>query len=307
MTPAVPQIGLSTTAWFLRAGEIDPLELVRHAAAAGIDYLQVGDHVSFHDGTGFDGLVLATAALSAQRQVPVQVGLYLLALRHPVPVARQLAEVARLAPGRLALGVGVGGEDRHEFEICGVDPRTRGRQTDESLVVLRSLLTGVSVDHTGPFFRLRRALVAPAPDPPIPITIGGRSDAALARAGRLGDGWIGLWVSATRYADAVESIGATAVDCNRDPSAFCHGLNLWCALPGADGRGGEHLAEAMATRYKMPFDRFSRWCPVGEAEDIAEFIAAYAQAGCRAVTLVLHTPDPVEAIEQAAAIRARLY
>ncbi len=65
-----------------------------------------------------------------------------MALRHPVPVARQIASLCEAAPGRLSFGVGIGGEDRHEIEICGVDPATRGRRTDESLEVLLPLLAG---------------------------------------------------------------------------------------------------------------------------------------------------------------------
>src|SRR4029077_2520139 len=90
-------------------------------ADAGIDHLCDGDHVSFFVGAGSDGLVHATSLLAAQAELPVYVGLYLLPLRHPVTVARQLATIAQLAPGRLTLGVGLGGEDRHEIEICGVD------------------------------------------------------------------------------------------------------------------------------------------------------------------------------------------
>ena len=87
--------------------------------------------MSFFVGAGSDGLITATSLLAAQAELPVYVGLYLLPLRHPVPVARQLATIAQLAPGRLTLGVGIGGEDPHEIEICGVDPKTRGRRMDE--------------------------------------------------------------------------------------------------------------------------------------------------------------------------------
>ena len=97
-------------------------------AEAGIDHLCVGDHVSFFVGAGSDGLITATSLLAAQAELPVYVGLYLLPLRHPVPVARQLATIAELAPGRLVLGVGIGGEDPHEIEICGVDPKTHPRR-----------------------------------------------------------------------------------------------------------------------------------------------------------------------------------
>jgi len=98
-----------------------------------IDHLCVGDHVSFFVGAGSDGLATATSLLSCSSELPAYIGLYLLPLCHPVPVARQLASIGELAPGRLTLGVGIGGEDRHEIEICGVDPGTRGRRMDECL------------------------------------------------------------------------------------------------------------------------------------------------------------------------------
>src|SRR5512135_3819506 len=118
-------------------------------ADAGLDHVCVGDHVSFVVGAGSDGLITASALLCAQTELPVYVGLYLLPLRHPVPVARQLATIAQLAPGRLTLGVGIGGEDRHEIEVCGVDPKTRGRRMDECLQILRSLASGGPVSFKG--------------------------------------------------------------------------------------------------------------------------------------------------------------
>jgi alkanesulfonate monooxygenase SsuD/methylene tetrahydromethanopterin reductase-like flavin-dependent oxidoreductase (luciferase family) len=90
----------------------DPQQLqatLAHVANAGVDHICVGDHVSFFVGAGSDGLITATSMLAAQPELPVYVGLYLLPLRHPVPVARQLATIAEIAPGRLTLGVGIGG------------------------------------------------------------------------------------------------------------------------------------------------------------------------------------------------------
>src|SRR3954453_11367433 len=130
--------------------------------AAGVDHLAVGDHVSFFGGQGFDGLVHAAHLLALSDRLPVHVGAYLLALRHPLPVARQLADLAALAPGRLVLGVGIGGEDRHEYEVCGVDPATRGVRTDEALGLLRRLATGEPVTSEGPCFPLRDARILPA-------------------------------------------------------------------------------------------------------------------------------------------------
>ena len=178
------------------ASRVEPQSVgfVRIAESA-VDHVCVGDHVSFHVGAGADALIDATSVLTTFPELPCYVALYLLPLRHPVLVARQLASIAELAPGRLTLGVGIGGEDPHELEICGVDPRTVGRRMDESLQILRALSDGTPVSFDGEFFRLHDALILPAPTEAIPIVVGGRSDAAVRRAGRFGDGWLGIWVS----------------------------------------------------------------------------------------------------------------
>src|SRR5262245_50908213 len=204
--------------------------ILSHAAEVGVDHLCVGDHVSFFVGACTDGLTSATALLAMQPDLPVYVALYLLPLRHPVPVARQLATISELAPGRLVLGVGVGGEDPHEIEICGVDPKTRGRRMDESLQILRGLAGGTPVTFAGEFFSVDDALIVPPPSPRGPLVVGGRSDAAVRRAARLGDGWLGIWVSPRRYRDVRDQIAGQAVELGRDPSEFEHALNVWCGF-----------------------------------------------------------------------------
>ena len=72
---------------------------------------------------------------------------------------------------------------RHEIEICGVDPKTRGRRMDECLQILRSLADGTPVTFDGEFFSLQDALIVPAPSQRIPLIVGGRSAAAVSRAG----------------------------------------------------------------------------------------------------------------------------
>src|ERR1700746_1334287 len=115
-------------------------ELAAAVAAAGIDHVTVGDHVSFAAGHGVDGLVQAAALLAAHSTLAVQTGVYVLALRHPAVVARQLATISMLAPGRLTFGVGVGGDDPREPALCGVDPKTRGARTTEALELVRCFM-----------------------------------------------------------------------------------------------------------------------------------------------------------------------
>jgi alkanesulfonate monooxygenase SsuD/methylene tetrahydromethanopterin reductase-like flavin-dependent oxidoreductase (luciferase family) len=277
------------------------------AAESGIDHLAVGDHVSFHVGIGFDGLVHATTLLAMQARLPVHVAVYLLALRHPVVVARMLSTISEIAPGRLTLGIGVGGEDRHEMEICGVDPGTRGRRTDEAMQALRALQTGEVVSFGGEHIAFERAQVLPAPSPAVPLVVGGRSDAAVRRAGRYGDGWLGIWVSAARYASVVAQVGEIAAEAGRADLPTDHQLNVWCGFGHDRAAAVAHLAPAMSTLYATPFDRFERYSPSGRPSQVAEALLPYVQAGCRSFNLIIPDPEPLRALDHAAHVRDILH
>jgi alkanesulfonate monooxygenase SsuD/methylene tetrahydromethanopterin reductase-like flavin-dependent oxidoreductase (luciferase family) len=273
---------------------------------AGIDHVCCGDHVSFFVGVGIDGLLQATKLALLHPTLPVMTGVYLLPLRHPVPVARQLSDLDQLAPGRLIFGVGIGGEDRHEVEICGVDPATRGRRMDECLQVLRGLLTGGPTSFHGEFFDLDDALVVPAPTEPIPIIVGGRSDAAAIRTGRYGDGWLGIWNSARRFADVVEKIARAAADAGRDDPPTRHAMQVWCGIADSKERARAHLAPAMEAFYQIPFEGFEKYSPYGTAEDVAEFLGPYVEAGCTSFNLIPQSDDADAALAGAAAVKKLL-
>jgi alkanesulfonate monooxygenase SsuD/methylene tetrahydromethanopterin reductase-like flavin-dependent oxidoreductase (luciferase family) len=280
--------------------------MLARAIDVGVDHVCVGDHVSFFVGAGSDGLITATWLLSLQAELPVYIGLYLLPLRHPVPVARQLASIAELAPGRLTFGVGIGGEDRHEVEICGVDPQTRGRRMDECLQILRALSGGEPVSFEGEFFSLEDALIVPAPAPRIPLVVGGRSEAAVRRAGRLGDGWLGIWVSPGRFATVVEQICEEAAAADRDPTSFDHAINVWCGFGATSEAARESLAAGVQTFYQMPFEPFERYSPYGRPEEVAEFLRPYVDAGCSAFNVIPCAGDDETAIAAVGELRRLL-
>jgi alkanesulfonate monooxygenase SsuD/methylene tetrahydromethanopterin reductase-like flavin-dependent oxidoreductase (luciferase family) len=299
----------------VRVGMFPPLALrssdpeatrtfLAEAGRAGVDHVCCGDHVSFA-GVGFDGLVQATTLLMLHPTLPVYTGVYLLPLRHPVLVARQLADLARIAPGRLIFGVGIGGEDRHEVSICGVDPASRGRRMDECLTVVRQLLTGQPVTFHGRFFDLDEAVIAPAPAEPVPIVVGGRSDAAITRAARLGDGWLGIWNSPRIYAEAVDRTAAEAARAARPDPPRRHAMQVWCGLADTRQAARACLAPAMEAFYRLPFERFERYCPYGTADDV-EFLAPYAAAGCAEFNLIPQSPDQDQAIAGTAAVKKLL-
>ena len=110
-------------------------------------------------------------------------------IRNPVLLAKQATSTAVLTGNRLALGVGTS-PWREDYEVLGVDWAGRGRRLDESIAILRGLAGGDYFEYQGKAFTLPAVKIAPVPTEPIPVLIGGHSDAALRRAARLGDGWM---------------------------------------------------------------------------------------------------------------------
>ncbi len=276
--------------------------LMERIAQAGLDGVVTGDHVSFHGGSGGDGLIQAAALLAAHDRLLVKTGIYLLPLRHPVLVARQLATIAQLAPGRLVFGVGVGGEDPHEFEVCEVDPRERGARTDEALPLLRQLLSGRPVTHRGRFYDVSEAVIAPAV-PDLPLIVGGRSNAALARAGRCADGWIGVWISPRRFADATELVEVAAAEAGRSDVQWRHEQQGWCFFDSSRAAAEARAREVMEAAYEVPFERFARYTPCGTPEDVADALRPFLAVGCRRFNLVAMASSLVAAIEQAGEVK----
>jgi probable F420-dependent oxidoreductase len=132
--------------------------------------------------------IAAMAAVTERLRFATMV--YILPLRHPLEVAKTVGSVAVLSGGRVALGCGAGWI-REEFDALGVDFKTRGRRMDEMIPALRALWRGGPVEHHGDFFDFGPLEMSPAPSGPIPLYVGGLAPAALRRAARLGDGWIG--------------------------------------------------------------------------------------------------------------------
>lgn len=302
-----PHVSVMLRGWDIRTGTTGEmvLDAARRAEALGLDGLVAGDHVTFY-GFGNDGLITLTAAAAVTERIDLKTAVYLLPLRHPVPVALQVAQLDQLSMGRFTLGIGVGGEDPHEFWSCGVDPQTRGARANEAMVILKRLWTEDGVTFRGRHFTLEDVTVYPKPFRPVPIFVGGRSEAALRRAGRLGDGYTGIWLSPERFAEAVARIGEFAREAGRDPAAVEPGMQFWTSVAAERDAARELVARGMEATYRLPFERFERYTPFGTAREVAEFVWRYVERGARHVNLITVQETPEEAIERAAEVRAAL-
>jgi probable F420-dependent oxidoreductase len=132
--------------------------------------------------------------------------IYILPLRDPIEVAKATGTLGVLSNNRFALGAGAGWM-REEFDIMGVDFKTRGKRFDESIEVCRKLWKGGMVEHHGEFFDFPGLQMSPAPTESVPIWIGGVSNVALRRAGTIGDGWLG---SGQTPEEGIEMLGKIA-------------------------------------------------------------------------------------------------
>jgi probable F420-dependent oxidoreductase len=240
-------------------GRVDPDEVVafvQRLEDAGYDHLLVYDHVLGADvatrpgWTGFydsrdpflEPLVLfAYVARSCGLELVTDV--LVLPQRQTALVAKQVATLALLAPGRLRLGVGIGWNDV-EYRALGIDFGGRAARIEEQIPLLRRLWSEASVDHAGTCEVVDAAGIAPRPLAPVPIWIGcGTDPRALARVGRLADGWLPMpMVQPGRGLEpALLEVRAAAADAGRDPDTVGLEGQVW-APPGQEAQSPDRVA-----------------------------------------------------------------
>ncbi len=183
---------------------------------SGIDSLWLSDRLSSPAPVPE---VMTTLAAVAARTSKLKFGpsVIVLPYRTPVVAAKEMATIDWLSGGRLLPAVGVGVELPREFEASGVPFKERGRRTDEAIHVIRLLWTRDEVSFQGEFYKLDRVSVFPKPwQTPPPIWIGGKSEAAIRRTARLGDGWIPSFITPGEFRAGVERVQELAKASGRE-------------------------------------------------------------------------------------------
>jgi probable F420-dependent oxidoreductase len=170
----------------------------------------------------------------ATKRIKLGTSVLVVPYRNPLVTGKMLATIDLLSGGRLILGAGVGWL-REEFEALGAPPfEERGPVTDEYLRLMRAMWTTDPVSFEGRHYSVRdvHALPKPSQKNGIPVWIGGHTDAAVRRAGALGDGWhpIGLRPPAVllpdEYAAKADMVRSTARSAGRDPDGITLSLRV---------------------------------------------------------------------------------
>ncbi|CAM3737748.1 TIGR03619 family F420-dependent LLM class oxidoreductase [Kibdelosporangium persicum] len=180
-------------------------ELATTAEKAGYRAAWLPDHLlppapygSTYGGV-YEPLVTLTYLAAHTTTIRLGTSVLILPMRNPFVVAKQAATVDVISGGRLTLGVGIGW-DAQEFAAVGADYRTRAARTDEAIALLRHLFGG-SGPFQGRYYGYQTGVFQPRPRRPIPIMVGGTSDAALRRAAALADEWQAVGVNPAGFAE----------------------------------------------------------------------------------------------------------
>jgi probable F420-dependent oxidoreductase len=198
--------------------------------------------------------------------------------RNPVVLAKELATLDFLSQGRLFPAIGLGGDESKDLPAVGVTKKERAGRTDEMIVLMRRLWTEENVTFTGKYFSVDDATIMPRPwqkNGP-PIWIGGRSEAALRRTGRLGDGWLVSSVSPAEVEAGIKTIRRYAADANREVPDDHYGVLIPFYFADNADKACEVGGRTIRPRADLPSAEFTAF---GTADGVRAKVQTYLNAG----------------------------
>jgi probable F420-dependent oxidoreductase len=241
--------------------------------------------------------VMTTLAAIAARTTRLKFGpsVIVLPYRTPVVAAKEMATVDWLSRGRLFPAVGVGVELPREFEASGVPFAERGRRTDEAIHVLRLLWTQDEVSFQGQFYKLDRISVFPKPwQTPPPIWIGGKSEAAMRRTARLGDGWIPSFITPEELRVGVQTVQELAAAAGRQVPEDYFGTLINYAIADTEA-AALAMAQPYIPRGRVDEATMRRCTAFGPVDRLIEKVEEYVKAGASKFILASLCPISLSA------------
>ena len=224
---------------------------------------------------------ITTMAAIAGRTKRLKFGPSVLTLpfRSPVMLARELAMIDVMSNGRMLPAIGIGAEDERSFRATGVPVRERARRTDEAIAIMRKVWSGEPVTYDGQFWQLDDITVRPAPkQDPMPLWIGGNSEAAARRAGRLGDGWIPSFIAPEQLESGIRVTLDHAEQAQRDFEIDHFGALMYFCLDD-DPAAADALARPYIPPGRANAETLARCTAFGPPDLVRERLEEYVEAG----------------------------
>jgi len=223
-----------------------------------------------------DPLIWMAWAAGQTQQLNFMTGILILPQRNPLVLAKEVASLDYMTGGRIRLGIGVGWLEE-EFDAIGVPFARRGARTDEYIAAMRALWGGDDVSCHGDFVRFDGMNCNPKPENgSVPIIVGGHSEAAARRAGRLGDGFFPATGAPVDIAPVIDLMRRTAEEAGRDPAA----VELTTGCPAALADSVDERLEAVAAARARGVDRIALPVPAF-LPDLEDRLTAYGETVIR--------------------------
>lgn len=220
-------------------------------------------------------------------------------LRDPLILAKECASLDYLSGGRLLPVFGVGGETNPEFRATGRTPKGRGAQSDEILDIMSALWGGEPVTYEGKYYQYREAVISPKPvQSPLPLWIGGSSEAAIRRTARIGTGWLAGLQSPSQVAPVVAAIRQKSAEAGRPLDDDHYGAGFAFRFGSVDEPVVQRQAAALSRLPEAP-DPFT-YLAAGDASAIAFRLREYIEAGISKFVLRPIAESDEELMEQTA-------
>jgi len=282
-----------------RLGLPSPEILCRYAERAeelGIDSIWLSDRVAGAQPHLDIGCVMALFA-ARTRRIKMGPSVLTLPARHPVEVARTYATLDYLTGGcgRVIMAVGLGSDPR-DCQAVGIPPEERGPRMAEGVEVLRKLWSHARVTHHGRFYHFDDVTIEPRPARgPLDVWIGGRTDVALRRVARYGDGWFPSFIGPEEFRTGMQRLATYGAEHGRtiDPR---EAGSVVLSYVTEDRSRAEQLLQLAAATFKVPAAAMAERCAIGSTEECTARIQAFVDAGCtKFVLFPLAPPDELVA------------
>ena len=250
----------------------------RRAAELGYRFFCANDHLLFGR-PWLDGPTALAATVEASGDMTIATTVALPVIRGPIQTAKTLAALDILSDGRLVAGVGPGSSP-HDYAAAGLPFEERWKRFDEAIRALRSLLNRTEDDFEGAFYSTKGLSLEPSPprpEGPLIWVASWGSPAGLRRVARLGDGWVASGYNTTPQVFR-ESVARLP---ERLPNAIA---TMWMYVTESPRDAERMLADVLAPVVGRPVEALrSLALPIGSAEQCADRIAAYRDAGAQRV------------------------
>jgi alkanesulfonate monooxygenase SsuD/methylene tetrahydromethanopterin reductase-like flavin-dependent oxidoreductase (luciferase family) len=281
------------------------LTLAERAEALGFDSVWAGDSILARP--RLEALTTLAAVAARTQRVQLGTAVLLSALRHPVVLANEVANLDLLSQGRLILGLGIATKSppiAQEFTACGVSFRHRVSLFEEGVTIMRRLWTEPEVTFTGRHFQLQGVRPGLRPWQPsgIPLWLAGAVDNAQRRVLRLGDGWFPNPASPQVFAQGWDRLQALAQEMGKDARALHRSvyttLNINSNVAQAEQEMRTFIAEYYGTPYEVQARR--QGLCAGPAERCIAWLNDFIAAGVQTLVLRFGGPDQLGQLERCA-------